>query len=820
MYYSLEEIQQICGGSLVGKQVSTKLDFIYFDTRKIGIAGNSLFICLKGPKRDGHDFIAEAYRKGIRHFIVENIASIPEQSASSPEDELATALKVESTLSCLQELAKHHRSKFEIPIIGITGSNGKTIVKEWLYTLLSEKYTVLRSPMSFNSQIGVALSILHIDESHEIAIIEAAVAEQGDMKSLAVIIKPSHGIFTNIGDAHQSGFSDKQTKIKEKSLLFDGVQHGVYSVDHEGINQELDQKSFIHHNWSLKEESAQHTVKIDSHARGTNIQLNNENLFSCSFTETHSIENLIHCIVTSIGLGLSTEEIQQGISKLNKQSHRLQLLSGNNQSIIIDDSYSFDLISLQTALNTLQNHAAGRLKLLIISDIPNQSTTAYNSVATLCKLFDIDQLFHVGKDEKKIKDALDEDARMLTSFEDTEDLLAYLRAVQLNQAIILVKGARVFKFESVVTLLTRQTHDCTLEVHLGALRQNLNVLSRKLKPTTKTLSIIKANAYGTGSAIIGGFLESTGVDYLGVAYTDEGIELRKSGVQLPILVLNPEAHLFEQLIQHELEPEIYSLDQLKQLVLLGERATLLKVHLKIDTGMNRLGFQESELDELIKIIKQANVTVTGIMSHFAASDDAEKDSFSKLQIERFESMSHHIMNALSIEPIRHFLNSSGVIRFPEQQYDMVRIGKGMYGIDMTGQLDDQLERVHRLFASIAQIKEVPAGSTIGYGCQLIVDRPHRIAIINIGYADGLIRAIGNGKINFMVNNQFVPTIGNICMDMCMLDITNASDIHIGDRVEIFGNTVDIRTVAKAAQTIPLEILSKLSGRLKKVYIED
>ena len=815
MHYSLEEIKQICSGTLVGNHGSTKLDIIYFDTRKIGIAGNSLFISFKGPKRDGHDFIEQAYSKGIRHFIVEDLTNVPEQGDDSP-----TVLKVESSLACLQTLAKHHRSTIDIPIVGITGSNGKTIVKEWLYTILAEKYSVFRSPMSFNSQIGVALSVLHIDQSHQLAIIEAAVAEEGDMTSLASIIKPSHAIFTNIGDAHQTGFSDKQTKIREKSLLFDGVQYGVYSSDHIGIHQQLTNKSFAHHNWSTKKESAKHSISTAAHARGTSIQFDNEDQFSCAFTESHSLENLTHCIAMSLALGLSKEEIQQGITKLNKQSHRLQLLSGNNQSIVIDDSYSFDLISLQTALNTLKNHAAQRLKLLIISDIPNQSTTAYETLASLCKLFDIDKLLHVGKDKKMIEAALEDNVAMLNSFGTTEELLGFLQTNQSSQAIILVKGARVFKFESVVSFLTRQTHDCTLEVHLGALRQNLNVLSRKLKPTTKILSIIKANAYGTGSAIIGGFLESAGVDYLGVAYTDEGIELRESGVQLPILVLNPEAHLFEQLILHKLEPEIYSLDQIKQLVLLGERATLLQLHLKIDTGMNRLGFQESELTELIDIIKKAKLTVKGIMSHFAASDDEDKDSFSTLQIERFESMSQHLKTALDINPIEHLLNSSAVIRFPEQQYNMVRIGKGMYGIDMTGQLDDQLDRVHRLFATIAQIKDVSAGSTIGYGCHTILESDRKIAIINIGYADGLIRAIGNGKIHFLVNNQLVPTIGNICMDMCMLDITNASDIHIGDRVEIFGNNVDIRIVANAAQTIPLEILSKLSGRLKKVYIED
>lgn len=821
MNYSFTQIQDICGGELSGPNANGVIESIYFDTRKIGIAGGAVFICFKGQKRDGHDFIQEAYRKGIRNFIVEDIAKIPIVKNGAQDSVRPSVLKVKSAISCLQQLATHHRAKFDIPIIGITGSNGKTIVKEWLATILSERFSVVKSPMSYNSQIGVALSLLQLDASHDVAIIEAAVAEQGDMSTLAAMIKPTHGIFTNIGDAHQTGFTDRTHKIVEKSQLFTEAKSIVYCTDHSEIESTLSKKNGSQINWSSKNKtSSHHTIELTISSSGSTAIIDNGHAYRTRLTEAHSLENLMHCIIMCEHLDQAPEQIQQGINKISKQAQRLQLLSGSNQSIIIDDSYSFDLISLQTALNSMKNHAASRKKVLVISDIPSHSADAYAKLASLCKLFAIDELYHVGEDRQLIEKAINSNDLKLHSYSSTDELKTYLKSDQIQQSIILVKGARAFEFESIVSFLTRQTHDSTLEVNLGALRQNLNVLSKQLNPSTKILSIIKANAYGTGSTIIGNFLESVGVDYLGVAYTDEGIELRTSGVQLPILVLNPESHLFDKLIEYNLEPEIYSLNQVKELVLLGDRAKRLGLHLKVDTGMNRLGFQESELDELIHIVKDNNLTITGIMSHLAASDDKDKDNFTQLQIERFERMSQKLISQLNITPIRHFLNSSGVIRFPGQQYEMVRIGKGMYGIDMTYKLDDELDRVHRLFATIAQIKEVPAGATIGYGCHTIVESDRRIAIINIGYADGLVRSLGNGVISFVVNGQQVPTIGNVCMDMCMLDITDTDQINVGDRVEIFGTQVDIRQVAGAVDTIPLEILSKLSGRLKKVYVED
>jgi len=821
MNYNFKQIQRICGGELSGSNDLSIIEHIYFDTRKIGIAGDGVFICFKGQKRDGHDFIQKAYRKGIRHFILEDISNIPTIEKEEQESSSLTILKVDSTVKCLQCLAAHHRVAFDIPVIGITGSNGKTIVKEWLATILSENLSVVKSPMSYNSQIGVALSLLQLNDSHDVAIIEAAIAEPGDMNTLVEMIKPSYGIFTNIGDAHQSGFTDHKQKIAEKSQLFNDSKSIVCCADHEEIEEELRLKQASVIDWSSKDRHAgEHFIELTFSSAGTTIIIDNKAVYSTPFTEAHSIENLLHCIIMCRHLQQSPKDIQQGINKLSKQSQRLQLLSGTNQSIIIDDSYSFDLISLQTALNSMDNHAASRKKELIISDIPGHSAESYTKLASLCLLFSIDDLYHVGDDKQLIEQAINDNKPQLHFFDTTEHLRQHLESQPIIQSIVLVKGARAFELETIVAYLTRQTHDCTLEVNLGALRQNLNVLSKKLRPSTKILSIIKANAYGTGSTIIGNFLESVGVDYLGVAYTDEGIELRKSGVKLPILVLNPESHLFEKLIEFDLEPEIYSLNQLKELVLLGDRANQLAIHLKVDTGMNRLGFQESELDELIDIVLSHNLRVTGIMSHLAASDDKDKDAFTQGQITQFERVSQKLMTRLNITPIRHFLNSSGVIRFSDQQYEMVRIGKGMYGIDMTYRLDDELEKVHRLFATIAQIKTVPAGATIGYGCHITLDSERKIAVINIGYADGLVRSLGNGVINFLINGQRVPTIGNICMDMCMIDISNTTQINVGDRVEIFGTKVDIREVAKSADTIPLEILSKLSGRLKKVYVEN
>lgn len=814
MRYSLSEIGDITDGTIAGIDSDILLDHIFFDTRKIAIARKGLFICFSGFKRDGHDFIIDAIQKGIKHFIVEEL----------PADDLlglAQYLVVPSSLQALQSLAAFHRSKFDIPIVAITGSNGKTIVKEWLYTILSETKDVTRSPMSYNSQIGVALSLLQISSDHDIAIIEAAVAQAGDMDSLEKMIQCDIGVFTNIGDAHQAGFNSMTDKIQEKLSLFKTAKSIIYRADqfllHDQINK-TNSNQLVR--WSDSKSDYSYAVDIDYSSKITNLTVG-QYMYYTPFREVHALENLIHCIVTALVLSVDPDTIQTGINKLQKVNLRLELKEGSFQNTIIDDSYSFDLISFESALTSLQNHANSRDKVLIISDIPQKGdhSTAYQTIAELIAKKEVKTVYHVGTDSDILQAKLSKTIT-LTSFPTTDLLIQSLQYSPPKQSIILVKGARSFLFESVVRLLTKQRHQTELEVSLTALRHNLNVFSRHLNPEAKILSIIKADAYGTGSTTLGTFLESIGVDYLAVAYTDEGIELREHGINMPILVLNPELDHFKELHRYRLEAEIYSLEQLKSLCEYTDIKNELAIHIKIDTGMNRLGFQEDDIEELIKIIEDHNLHIKAIMSHLAAADDSTKDSITNLQIARFDNIAARLKSRLGIEPIFHILNSAGIVRFPSAQYDMVRIGKGMYGIDMTGQFDESLERVHRLSATISQIKTVLAGSTIGYGCHTILEKNRMIAIINIGYADGLLRSLGNGKISFLLNNQLVPTIGNICMDMCMLDITDSHDIQIGDRVEIFGEHVDIRKVAAAGHTIPLEILSKLSKRLKKVYTED
>lgn len=814
MRYNLQDIKEIVGGSISGKESGTELDHIFFDTRKIAIARKGLFICFSGFKRDGHDFIIDAIQKGVTHFIVEKL---PDSDLVN----LAQYLVVPSSLKALQKLAEYHRLKFNIPVVAITGSNGKTIVKEWLYTILSETKEVVRSPMSYNSQIGVALSVLQMSEDHDVAIIEAAIARSGDMATLDKIIRCDIGVFTNIGDAHQAGFTSIEQKIEEKLRLFDYAKTIIYRSDQVLIDTQIKQKYDPEYliSWSNHNSESSYLIDIDFTRKMSSITIEGYRYLS-HLTSMHALENLIHCILTALKLDLNPDVIQSGIDKLQKVNLRLELKEGSHQNTIIDDSYSFDLISFESALSVLSKHSNQKNKVLIISDIPQKGdrSTAYQTISKLISKQGIETVYHVGKDDNLLKTHLDKKINLKTH-STTTGLINELEQSSPKQSIILVKGARSFLFEDIVSTLTKQRHLTELEVNLTALRHNLNVFSQHLKPETKILSIIKANAYGTGSKTLGTFLESVGVDYLAVAYTDEGIELREHGIQMPILILNPEQD-FKELYRFKLEPEIYSLEQIRYLCEYDEIKSDLGIHIKIDTGMNRLGFQEEEIPELLSIIENHELNVKAIMSHLAAADDSSKDSNTNIQLERYERIVNQIKTRLDINPICHILNSSGIIRFSEAQYDMVRIGKGMYGIDMTGDFDESLERVHRLTATISQIKKVSSGSTIGYGCHTILSEDRTIAIVNIGYADGLIRSLGNGKISFLLKNQLAPTIGNICMDMCILDITDLSDIRIGDRVEVFGQHVDIREVAAAGDTIPLEILSKLSKRLKKVYTED
>lgn len=815
MKYCLSDIQEIVGGELIGDESSLPLEHIFFDTRKIAVARQGLFICFSGFKRDGHDFIQQAIEKGIIHFIVERVpAEITAQNIQF--------LKVESSVQALQQLARFHRSKFTNPVIGITGSNGKTIVKEWLYTLLSETKNVVRSPMSYNSQIGVALSILEIEAEHDVAIIEAAISKKGDMGSLAGMIQCNYGIFTNIGDAHQGGFISLEEKISEKQELFGSDSTIVYSLDNEQIEQAFSQRDRAKTaSWSTQNPKSDYEIFLQSKGSQTIINLKSGLEFETLIREQYALENLIHCIVLCLELGMDKDSIQSGINKLKKIDLRLEIKEGSFQNTIVDDSYSFDLISFESALSVLHNHANRRDKVLIMSDIPHKSDriNLYSTIAKLISTHNIATILHVGKDQDMLSDLLP-DSISFTAFAKVGDLINNLKSHPLKRSAILVKGARKFQFEDIVSVLLRQKHETELDVNLTALRHNLNVFSQHLKPQTKLLCVIKANAYGTGSVMLATFLESVGVDYLAVAYTDEGIELREQGIRLPIIVLNPELHHFEAIYQNQLEPEVYSLEQVQQICEYHFIKSKLPLHIKIDTGMNRLGFQMSEMEELLAIIKKENLMVRGLMSHLAAADDSSKDSRTHTQLAEFEKAVQLCESTMSSRPICHILNSSGIIRFPEAQADMVRIGKGMYGIDMTNDFDEVLEKVHRLTTRVSQIKQVPKGSTIGYGCHTVLDEIKTIAIINIGYADGLIRSLGNGNISFRVKNVLAPTIGNICMDMCMLDVGHIPDITVGDRVEIFGKHVDIRDVAAAAGTIPLEILSKLSSRLKKVYTED
>lgn len=619
MKYSLADIKEITGGEIHGVKSETILNHIFFDTRKIAIARQSLFICFSGFKRDGHDFINAAVDKGISHFIVEKIPD-------SVLLDTAQFLKVDSSLVALQQLARFHRNKFDIPVIGITGSNGKTIVKEWLYTILSDVMTVVKSPMSYNSQIGVALSILLIDETHELAIIEAAIADKGDMQSLSDMICCTHGIFTNIGDAHQGGFDSIGQKVSEKSKLFKRASTIIFSDEYEKISNSLSHfPTQTLSSWSNQSGKSSFVVTQKTVSQKKTITINESHEFITALQEPNAIENLTHCIIASLNFGLSAEQIQSGIDKLQKLNLRLEFKDGSHQNTIIDDSYSFDLISFESALASLRNHANNREKIVIQSDISHaqDKPAIYKTIAELLQSHQVATVYHVGQDAKLLEKNLASEMT-LHAFADTQSLIKAVQDKPIKQAVVLVKGARIFQFETIVKALTKQRHQTELDVNLTALRHNLNVLSKHLNPQTKILSIIKANAYGTGSVMLARTLESVGVDYLAVAYTDEGIELREQGIKLPILVLNPELHHFDELYNYQLEPEIYSIDQLLQLCDYQEIKSQLPIHLKFDTGMNRLGFHIDDIDEVIRIVNENKLQVKAIMSHLAAADDPQK----------------------------------------------------------------------------------------------------------------------------------------------------------------------------------------------------
>ncbi|HEY8781312.1 MAG TPA: bifunctional UDP-N-acetylmuramoyl-tripeptide:D-alanyl-D-alanine ligase/alanine racemase [Mucilaginibacter sp.] len=812
--YAITEVQQVikAGGNIVKEYIISTL---LTDSRRISNAPEGLFFALSG-RRNGHEFIAEAYAAGVRNFVVKQG---PEMMM--PE---ANFLIVPDVLAALQTLAAYHRSRFNLEVIGITGSNGKTIVKEWLYQLLCNDKSIVRNPKSYNSQIGVPISVWQINEKNDLGIFEAGISTTGEMERLEVIIKPSIGILTHIGPAHDEGFADRRQKVLEKLILFKNCRLLIHNYDQLiGFKDDIPVENCF--TWSANFNQADLYVfsstvitknfYLRARFRGKEIEC------LIPFLDEASIENAIVCWAAMLALGYKPAEADKQLEHLSAVSMRLELKTGINDCSVIDDSYNSDIQSLEIALNFLTQQNQHAKKTLILSDIFQsglQADVLYRQVAAMIGEKKIDKFVAVGAALVDHQDYFDVPEKHF--YGDTSTMLRHLRALNFKEETILIKGSRSFEFELVSHALVQKAHETVMEINLNALLNNLNFYRGKLKPGVKVMAMVKAFSYGSGTFEVANILQYNKVDYLAVAYIDEGVALRKTGITLPVMVLNPEASAFDKLIEYKLEPVIYSFDLFDDYIKYAQQQNVLNypVHLKIDTGMHRLGFENFEVEMLCDLLeKNKYVRIQSVFSHLVASEAIEHDAFTLKQIGNFEKAYKQIEKALGYKVIKHISNTSGVVRWPNAQYDMVRLGIGLYGIDAAiPAADNALQPIASLKTSISQVKKIGAGETISYNRSGSMAKGGKVATVRIGYADGYLRAFGNGVGKMLVKGVLVPTIGNITMDMCMLDVSSV-DVREGDEVIVFNEQQRIEALAEQIGTISYEILTNISQRVKRIY---
>jgi alanine racemase len=825
--FTFLQAANICNGKVINFQNDFPVRHLLTDSRKAIISDASIFFAINGEHHNGHKYLKDLYAKGIKQFVVERNAQITK--AMFPT---ANIIEVKSAVFALQQLAAYYRSTFDIPVIGITGSNAKTIIKEWLSQLLSKDFNIVRSPKSYNSQIGVPLSVWQINPNHNLAIFEAGISKPTEMECLQKVIKPTIGIFTNIGTAHSEGFESDIKKISEKLKLFKDSELLFYCKDHilidEVINSTFNSSTPRLFSWSKQDETADIKVDIiDRKQHETIIEINSihaiyqqkYSIFKIPFTDDASIENILHCICVMIFLKVDAIEIQNRIRLLKPISMRLELKEGINACSLIDDTYNNDLAGFKLALDFLTQHKPQSKKTVILSDvlesgIPDEDL--YKYIADLIASKEIDRLIAIGNKISEHKHLFPKSTKF---FPNTEQYLEKLDKKSFNNEIVLIKGARIYGFEKIVSVLEQRVHGTVLEINLDALSHNLNFYRNKLKNNTKIMCMVKSHAYGAGILEVAHLLQFHRVDYLSVAYADEGVLLRENGVSLPIMVLNPSPQTFEKLASYNLEPEIYSLAMLNSyLEYIDDKPYV--IHLAIDTGMHRLGFVEQDLDLLINLIRSKNnLKVASIFSHLVGADEDKFNDFSAEQISLFENMANKIEIGLGYKTIKHILNSAGIVRFPKAHFDMVRLGIGLYGVEATGLEQDGLQTVGTLKTIISQIKDIKKGETVGYSRKGKALENITTATIAIGYGDGFSRRFSNGVGHVLIKGQIAPIIGNVCMDMCMVDITNI-DAKEGDEVIIFGKDLTIIQLANAIDTIPYEILTNVSERVKRVFYSE
>jgi alanine racemase len=811
---SIRNIIPILKAKFIGKNEVAIIDSISIDSRSLQNSSSTLYFALLGPNHDGHHYVAELLEQGVTNFVVTYIPSNLQGKANF--------FVVENTLQALQTFAAAYRSDFDFPVIGITGSNGKTIIKEWLNFLLSPDYNIIRSPKSYNSQVGVPLSVLGINEKHNLGIFEAGISTTNEMENLQRIIKPTIGIFSNIGSAHDEGFHDAGEKIKEKLKLFSSVDVLIMNKNRTieaFLNPKI--KTFT---WSSDIGKADVFVIAKESPDKTELKITYQKLcftITIPFADQASIENALQCLMVMLYFNYDQDIIQQRMLQLFPVEMRLKVKNGSNNTTLIDDSYSSDFQSLKIALDFLESQKQFKKKTLILSDIFQSGLVTeelYSQVSHLIVSNKINRVIAIGKTISGYKSKFPN----CLAFESTDKFLAAIDTILFENETILIKGARHFSFEEIVSYLEEKTHETVLEINLNAISHNLNFYKSKLNPETKLMVMVKAFGYGNGGFEIAKLLSHHKVDYLGVAFADEGIALRTAGISLPIMVMNPESTSFSSIIQHQLEPEIYSIKGLTAFLKIAEQKKLknFPIHIKLDTGMHRLGFEEENVPELISRLKDnTTVEVKSILSHLAASDDMKHIDFTLSQIKLFEKLASAISKELNIKPILHTLNTSGISNFPQAQLDMVRLGIGLYGVSNDEDEQKLLENVGTLKSIISQIRTIQAGESVGYSRRFIADKPTKIATIPIGYADGISRHWGNGVGYVLIKNKKAPIVGSICMDMLMVDVSEI-DCKEGAEVILFGENLSVSFMANQLTTIPYEIMTSISQRVKRVFCRE
>lgn len=822
MHYSIENIAALTGARRYGNR-NASIDWLLTDSRSLAFAETTLFFALRTKVGDGHRYIPDLYRRGVRNFVVGTVPA--DWQTAYPE---ANFLLVVSPLKALQRLAERHREEFAVPVIGVTGSNGKTVVKEWLYQLLSPSLHVTRSPRSYNSQVGVPLSVWQLDEHSQVGIFEAGISQPDEMQALRAIIQPTIGVMTNLGPAHQENFATPEEKCYEKLSLFQDADVVVYCADDQIV---ADSPALAHFTgmplaWSQTDSNCPLFVsqrqKEENGTALTYTYAKQTASLLVPFTDDASVRNCIHCLAVCLYLGLQPEEIARRMKRLEPVAMRLEVLQGVRQCTIINDTYNSDVASLDIALDFLNRRPEqeDKPKTVILSDILQTGVPAAELYAKVNEMLEhrhVDRLIGVGKDISAAHSAF---TMQKDFFATTDDLIQSGLVDRLQGAMVLVKGARQFGFEQITAALSLRVHETTLQVNLEALTENLNFYRSFLSPGTKITCMVKASAYGAGSVEIAKTLQDRGVDYLAVAVADEGAELRRAGITTGIMVMNPEMTAFHTLFEYDLEPEVYSFKLLDALIRAAEKEGIqgYPVHLKLDTGMHRLGFDPlTDVPVLIdRLHHQTAVVPRSVFSHFVGSDSPDFDAFSDRQFRLFDEASRTLQAAFPDKILRHICNSAGIERFPERHLDMVRLGLGLYGIDPID--NRRLHNVTSLHSTILQIRRVPKGDSVGYSRRTVVERDSLIAAVPIGYADGLNRHLGNRKGYCLVNGKQAPYMGNICMDVCMIDVTDI-DCAEGDTVEIFGDELPVTVLSDLLGTIPYEVLTSVSNRVKRVYFQ-